>query len=107
MTADDVVYSFERNTAPTSKVQIYFQTIHRIKATGPNQVTFHLKQPDPFFQYAALFAPIVPKAYAQPLGATLGAPGLNWLVLATCSKYDSTSIVALSCNAKYWALPVC
>ena len=103
MTPADVVYSFERNIAPTSKVQIYFQTIHRIKATGANQVTFHLKRPDPFFQYAALFAPIVPKAFAQPLGATLGAPGLNWVGTGPymLSKYDSTGIVATR-NAKYW-----
>jgi peptide/nickel transport system substrate-binding protein len=103
MTADDVVYSFERSTAPTSKVQIYFQTIHRIRATGPNQVTFHLKQPDPFFQYTALFAPIVPKAFAKPLGANLGAPGMNWVGTGpyVLSKYDSTGIVATR-NDKYW-----
>jgi peptide/nickel transport system substrate-binding protein len=103
MTAEDVVYSFERNTLPTSKVQIYFQTIHRIKATGPNQVTFRLKRPDPFFQYAALFAPIVSKAFAQPLGATLGAPGLNWVGTGPyqLTKYDSTGIVATR-NDKYW-----
>jgi peptide/nickel transport system substrate-binding protein len=103
MTADDVVYSFERNTVPTSKVQIYFQTIFRIKATGPNQVTFHLKRPDPFFQYAALFAPIVPKAFAKPLGAGLGAPGLNWVGTGPyqLTKFDSTGIVATR-NANYW-----
>jgi peptide/nickel transport system substrate-binding protein len=103
MTPEDVIYSFERSVLPTSKVQIYFQTIHRIKKTGPNQVTFHLKAPDPFFQYTALFAPIIPKAFAKPLGATLGAPGLNWVGTGpfVLTKYDSTGIVATR-NDKYW-----
>jgi peptide/nickel transport system substrate-binding protein len=103
MTPEDVIYSFERNIAPTSKVQIYFQTIHRMKATGPNQVTFHLKQPDPFFQYAALFSPIVPKAFAQPLGSKLGSPGLNWVGTGPymLTKYDSTGITA-TLNPTYW-----
>ncbi|MGW3074664.1 ABC transporter substrate-binding protein [Kitasatospora sp. NPDC001132] len=62
MTADDVVYSFGRQTAPDNAAawaQV-FQNVDSVTATGPLQATVKLKRPDSQFpQYMATAAGVV------------------------------------------------
>ncbi|MBD0689486.1 ABC transporter substrate-binding protein [Streptomyces sp. CBMA123] len=79
MTADDVVYSFGRQTNPDNAAawaQV-FQNVDSVTATGPLQVTVKLKRPDSQFpQYMATAAGVVAaKAGVESAGKDYGTGG--------------------------------
>ncbi|MFJ9694276.1 ABC transporter substrate-binding protein [Kitasatospora sp. NPDC101183] len=79
MTADDVVYSFGRQTNPdnASAWAQVFQNVDSVAATGPLQVTVKLKRPDSQFpQYMATAAGVVAaKAGVEAAGKDYGTAG--------------------------------
>ena len=67
MTAEDVVYSFNRAMTEGTAVSIY-DNIKSVEATGPYEVTINLHNPDPLFLGAIVFsnnASIVSKKAAE------------------------------------------
>ncbi|MER7848964.1 ABC transporter substrate-binding protein [Kitasatospora sp. NPDC096077] len=79
MTADDVVYSFGRQTNPDNAASWAqtFQNVDSVTATGPLQVTVKLKRPDSQFpQYMATAAGVVAaKAGVEAAGKDYGTGG--------------------------------
>jgi ABC-type transport system substrate-binding protein len=51
LTADDVVFTFSRHIDPSIVTlnKLFYSNIESVEATGPKQVRFVLKQPDPIF----------------------------------------------------------
>ncbi len=79
MSADDVVYSFGRQTDPDNAAAWAqnFQSVASIRKTGPLQVTVKLKKPDSQFpQYMATAAGVVAsKAGVEAAGKNYGTTG--------------------------------
>lgn len=64
LTAEDVVYSFERANNSPRKVPGYFDYIDRVEATGPHSVVFHLNKFNSEWDYRfgyGYYAQIYPK----------------------------------------------
>jgi peptide/nickel transport system substrate-binding protein len=78
VTPADVVYSLDRNTDPKlgGFYSLVFNRVKSIAATGPNQVTITLKQPDYWLQgeLASMPGIIIEKAFAQKQGKNYGTP---------------------------------
>jgi peptide/nickel transport system substrate-binding protein len=78
VTPADVVYSLDRNTDPKlgGFYGASFDRVKSIAATGPNQVTITLKQPDYWLEgeLASVESVIVEKAYVQKEGKKFGTP---------------------------------
>jgi peptide/nickel transport system substrate-binding protein len=79
VTPADVIYSLERNTNK-SLGGFYSQVFTRVKsitATGANQVTITLKQPDYWLagELSSMPGVVIEKAYAQQEGKKYGTPG--------------------------------
>lgn len=78
MTADDVVYSIDRNRDP--RLGGYWiatlSSIDTVAATGRYEVTIRLKRPDYFLEseFAVLPGMVVKKDFAEPLGRDYGSP---------------------------------
>lgn len=106
VTADDVVYSIARNIDPKlgSQVNAYFVSVKNVLKSGPNQVTVILKQVDPLYKYAMVYAPIIPKAFAKAKGKGLGAPGTGtWVGTGPYMlKSFSSDKLVLVRNPHYW-----
>ena len=77
VTTADIIYSLERNTGPktASQTASHLNHLKSIYASGPDQVTATLTQPDSTWPYDPLFAPIVEKSLVQSEGSDYGAPG--------------------------------
>ncbi|MDX6628943.1 MAG: peptide/nickel transport system substrate-binding protein [Gaiellales bacterium] len=106
VTADDVVYSIQRNVNPKlgSQVQSYFPSVKRVAKTGPNEVTVTLKQVDPLYKYALVYAPIIPKKFAKSKGKKLGAQGSgNWISTGPymVKSFTGDKLVLVR-NPHYW-----
>ncbi|WP_033289803.1 ABC transporter substrate-binding protein [Amycolatopsis jejuensis] len=107
MTADDVVFSLQRHRDPkvASQIATFFENVAKIEATGADQVTVTLSQPDELFRYVPTFVFIMPRKYAEQLGAKYGAPGNSVSVLGT-GPYRVTKFVGNSAtvevNDHYW-----
>lgn len=70
MTAEDVVFSFDRARNEGVAAAIY-GNLDTVEATGPHEVTFTLKQPDPLFLGSTIFqntSSIVSKAAVEEKG---------------------------------------
>jgi peptide/nickel transport system substrate-binding protein len=106
VTADDVVYSIARNVDAKlgSQVNSYFVSVRNVLKTGPNQVTVILKQADPLYRYAMVYAPIIPKAFAKAKGKGLGAQGTNtWVGTGPYMLQSFTGDkLVLVRNPHYW-----
>ena len=78
VTPADVVYSLDRNTDPKlgGFYSLVFNRVKSIAATGSNQVTITLKQPDYWLQgeLASMPGIIIEKAFAQKQGKNYGTP---------------------------------
>jgi peptide/nickel transport system substrate-binding protein len=78
LTTDDVIYSLNRNTdaALAGFYPAIFSRVQSIAATGANQVTITLKQPDYWFQseMASIPGMIIEKKFAQAQGSSYGTP---------------------------------
>ena len=107
MTADDVVFSFERNLNPKAASQIatFFQNVSHVRATGKRQVTVTMKRPDTLFKYVPTFVYILSKSYVQKLGAKYGTPGPQVTLLGT-GPYQLTAFngatATVEVNKNYW-----
>jgi peptide/nickel transport system substrate-binding protein len=78
VTPADVVYSLDRNTDPKlgGFYSLVFNRVKSIAATGSNQVTITLKQPDYWLQgeLASMPGIIIEKSFAQKQGKNYGTP---------------------------------
>jgi peptide/nickel transport system substrate-binding protein len=78
VTPADVVYSLDRNTDPKlgGFYGLVFNRVKSIAATGSNQVTITLKQPDYWLEGELSSMPgiIIEKAFAQKQGKNYGTP---------------------------------
>jgi peptide/nickel transport system substrate-binding protein len=78
VTPADVVYSLDRNTDPklAGFYPLVFNRVASIAATGSNQVTITLKQPDYWLQgeLASMPGIIIEKAFAEKQGKNYGTP---------------------------------
>ncbi len=74
LTADDVVYSLERNMNPASQWYGAFVLIAGIEKTGDLEVTVHFNAPDSTFRDAisGQGGAVMSKAYGEQAGAALG-----------------------------------
>ena len=106
VTAEDVIYSIQRNVNPKlgSQVQSYFPSVKSVVKTGPNQVTVTLKQVDPTYKYALVYAPIIPRKFAKAKGKKLGAQGnATWVSTGPymLKSFTGDKIVLVR-NPHYW-----
>ncbi len=77
MTPDDVAFSLGRHIDPKvgSQIGAYFANVDAFTVTGKNEVTAHLKKPDPLVANALPFAPILSKAARRPPSSATTATG--------------------------------
>jgi ABC-type transport system substrate-binding protein len=108
LTADDVVYSLQRNLDP--RVQPvnggFFVYVKTIKATGPLQVTVTFKQPDELFnkEMATIAGGITEKAYAEAHASTFGTAkgGVMYTGPYMLKNWSPGSEIVLQKNPNYW-----
>lgn len=106
MTADDVVYSLNRNKAVESYWATWMTYVKSVDKTGDDEVTVTLKQPDAFFlQMMAMPAGGVgEQAYIEKSGKNYGTPkalpvGTGPLKVDSWKQGTSISMVP---NEHYW-----
>lgn len=108
LTADDVVYTLDRNRNPetAANTQWMFANVDSVTKTGDWEVTVKLKKPDSSWQYvpATSAGQIVSKAFVEKQGKKYGKPDGG--VLGTgpykLSKWVSGSEIILERNDDYW-----
>src|SRR5207245_10738340 len=78
LTTDDVVYSLNRNPDPALAgfYSAVFSRVQSIAATGTNEVTIKLKQPDYWLasEMGSIPGMIIEKKFAQAQGSNYGTP---------------------------------
>lgn len=106
VTAADVAFSFMRHigAGSTSQIAAHLKTLRLVEATGPHEVTVHLKTPDATWIYDPLFVPVVEQQDVQGSGGRYGAPqevpvssGPYQLV-----RFDAEHGIELVRNERYW-----
>jgi len=108
LTTDDVIYSLNRNTDAklAGFYPAIFSRVQSITATGANEVTIKLKQPDYWFQseMASIPGMIIEKRFAQAQGSKYGTPPGS--IMGTGSyKFQSWQpgvAVVMVRNDSYW-----
>jgi peptide/nickel transport system substrate-binding protein len=108
VTPADVVYSLDRNTDPAlgGFYPLVFNRVKSIAATGSNQVTITLKQPDYWLQGELSSMPgiIIEKSFAQKEGKNYGTPAGS-IMCTGAYKFKSwnpgVGVVAVA-NPHYW-----
>jgi len=108
VTPADVVYSLDRNTNPTlgGFYPLVFNRVKSIAATGTNQVTITLKQPDYWLQgeLASMPGIIIEKAFVQKEGKNYGTPAGSIMCTGAYmlkSWTPGVGVVAVA-NPHYW-----
>ena len=108
VTPADVVYSLDRNTDPKlgGFYPLVFNRVKSIAATGSNQVTITLKQPDYWLQgeLASMPGIIIEKAFAQKQGKNYGTPAGSIMCTGAYmfkSWNPGVGVVAVR-NPHYW-----
>ena len=108
VTPADVVYSLDRNTDPKlgGFYSLVFNRVKSIAATGSNQVTITLKQPDYWLQgeLASMPGIIIEKAFAQKQGKNYGTPAGSIMCTGAYmfkSWNPGVGVVAVR-NPHYW-----
>ena len=108
VTPEDVVYSLSRNT--DSKLAGFypavFSRVQSITATGANEVTIKLKQPDYWLpgEMASIPAMIIEKKFAQAQGSNYGTPA-GKIMGTGAFKFQSWQpgvAVVMVRNDSYW-----
>jgi peptide/nickel transport system substrate-binding protein len=107
LTPADVVYSFNRHLDPKTQSQdaSFFSNMKAAVQSGPEQVTIHMKHPDPTFIYMpATYAFVLEKAYALAKGKNLGTPsgGIMGTGAYTFSDFKPDEGITLNRNESYW-----
>jgi peptide/nickel transport system substrate-binding protein len=105
VTTEDVVWSLHRHTekALGSEISTYFTNVKSVAATGSNEVTVTLKGPDPGFPYFVMYALVLKKSLAEPLGKKYGLPGGQMIGTGpfTLQTFSATGLT-LARNTQYW-----
>jgi len=108
VTPADVVYSLDRNTDPAlgGFYPLVFNRVKSIAATGSNQVTITLKQPDYWLEGELGSMPgiIIEKAFAQKEGKNYGTPAGSIMCTGAYmlkSWTPGVGVVAVR-NPHYW-----
>jgi len=108
VTPADVVYSLDRNTDPKlgGFYSLVFNRVKSIAATGSNQVTITLKQPDYWLEgeLASMPGIIIEKAFAQKQGKNYGTPAGSIMCTGAYmfkSWNPGVGVVAVR-NPHYW-----
>jgi peptide/nickel transport system substrate-binding protein len=108
MTAEDVAFSLGRHIDPKvgSQIGAYFANVGAFTVTGTNEVTAHLKRPDPLVANALPFAPILSKAFVEKVGKALGTPGATVSIMGTgpfkITSFPSSTTATVERNEGYW-----
>lgn len=106
LTAEDVAFSLNHSRGPKSQTAYYFGDVISIEATGPNEVTAHLKAPLPLFIDGLTYSPIYPKRYVTAQGAKLGTPGGSPVRIMGTGPFKYTSFtnsgITAVRNEHYW-----
>lgn len=106
VTTADIIYSLMRNTGPktASQTASHLNHLKSAYASGPDQITVTLTQPDSTWPYDPLFAPIVEKSLAQSEGSHYGAPGTK--IVGTgpymVQSFSASTGITLVRNPYYW-----
>lgn len=106
VTVADIIYSLQRNTGPktASQTASHLSHLKTIYASGPDQVTMILTQPDSTWPYDPLFAPIVEKSLVVAAGTNYGAPGTK--IVGTgpymVKSFNASTGITLIRNPYYW-----
>ena len=108
LTTDDVVYSLNRNTdaALAGFYPAVFNRVDSITATGSNEVTIKLKQPDYWFpgELASIPSMIIEKKFALAQGSNYGTPA-GKIMGTGAYKFQSWQpgvAVVIVRNDSYW-----
>jgi peptide/nickel transport system substrate-binding protein len=108
VTPADVVYSLDRNTDPKlgGFYSAVFSRVSSIAATGSNQVTITLKQPDYWLEgeLASMPGIIIEKSFAQQQGKNYGTPAGKIMCTGAYmfkSWNPGVGVVAVA-NPHYW-----
>jgi peptide/nickel transport system substrate-binding protein len=108
VTPADVVYSLDRNTDPklAGFYPAVFSRVSSIAATGSNQVTITLKQPDYWLEgeLASMPGIIIEKSFAQQQGKNYGTPAGKIMCTGAYmfkSWNPGVGVVAVA-NPHYW-----
>jgi peptide/nickel transport system substrate-binding protein len=108
VTPADVVYSLDRNTDPKlgGFYSAVFSRVSSIAATGSNQVTITLKQPDYWLEgeLASMPGIIIEKSFAQQQGKNYGTPAGKIMCTGAYmfkSWTPGVGVVAVA-NPDYW-----
>ena len=106
VTVDDVVYSLQRNLNQNVPAYFIFQYVKSIAATGGDQVTITLTQPDELFmkELGAVQMAVVEKAFAQRAGNAFGTAsgGVMCSGPYEFSSWTPGSQIVLKRNDAYW-----
>ena len=108
MTMDDVVFSLQRHMDADlgSYMNLFFENVESIEATGDWELTVKLKTPDPTWKYvlATSAGMIIEKAYAEEHSEDLGTAEVG--VIGTgpfvFESWENGSKVVLTKNENYW-----
>ncbi len=108
VTPADVVFSLDRNTDPAlgGFYPLVFNRVKSIAATGSNQVTITLKQPDYWLEgeLASMPGIVIEKAFAQKQGKNYGTPAGSIMCTGAYmfkSWNPGVGVVAVR-NPHYW-----
>jgi peptide/nickel transport system substrate-binding protein len=108
VTPADVVYSLDRNTDPKlgGFYSLVFNRVKSIAATGSNQVTITLKQPDYWLQgeLASMPGIIIEKSFAEKQGKNYGTPAGSIMCTGAYmfrSWNPGVGVIAVA-NPHYW-----
>ena len=108
MTPADVAFSLGRHIDPkvSSQIGAYFANVDAFTVTGANEVTAHLKRPDPLVANTLPFAPILSKAFVERTGKALGTPGSTVNIMGTgpfkITAFPSSTAATVERNDQYW-----
>ncbi|WGD38302.1 ABC transporter substrate-binding protein [Lysinibacter sp. HNR] len=108
LTADDVVYSLERQLGPGSTTYWtdYFLNVASVEKTADREVTIKLTQPDVLFAQAMSTAAgaIVSQSAAVAAGEAFGTPrgGLQCTGPFSLTSWEPGKAITLSKNPHYW-----
>jgi len=98
---EDVIATFDRLRDPEAELPTsdLYAGIDRIEATGPNQVTFHLTEPNPFFGFdLSDNHAVITDADATDLGRTFDGTGPFRV-----TSYTAEDRMTLEANVDYFA----
>lgn len=108
MTADDVVYSLQRNQNPTSQWYAAFVLISGIEKTGDHQVTVRFNAPDLGFRDAIAGGggAVISKAFGEAAGPALGTSDGGLMCTGpyelAIDGWTPGSEIVTTANADYW-----